>query len=211
LGWPSLSDRRKSIKLKNFIKIIDKEAPQYLQNLLPIKIGVNRPESRHADDFLPVAARTETFKNSFIPASVKLWNELEKENRNLTYCKKLANGPRKYRDLRLYFYGSRSNNVKHSQLRMKCSKLKAHLYFSLHVIDCPLCICGGGIEDVSHYLLKCPFYTAERRIMIQEISPLIENVSIKSLLHCSDTLDINQNKLIFNAVHRFIETTKRLK
>ena len=75
-GWPSLKDRRNAVKLKNFIKIVNNDSPSYLHSLLPPKIGLNRPESRNPDNFVPVAARTETFRNSFIPASVRLWNKL---------------------------------------------------------------------------------------------------------------------------------------
>ena len=55
------------------MKIANHQAPQYLIDLLPEKIGITRPGSRHADDFKLMKTRTETFKNSFIPASVKEW------------------------------------------------------------------------------------------------------------------------------------------
>ena len=57
----------------------------------------------------------------------------------------------------LYYYGNRSTNIKHAQLRMKCSRLNAHLY-NLHVVDSPGCSCGHDIEDNNHYLLICPLY-----------------------------------------------------
>jgi hypothetical protein len=92
---------------------------------------------------------------------------------------------------------------------MKCSKLNYHL-FLLHVIESPLCICGGGNEDAPHYLLNCPFHLDARRLMLREISQLINNITVNVLLHGSDTLDLDQNKKLFDAVHNFISTTKRL-
>jgi hypothetical protein len=92
---------------------------------------------------------------------------------------------------------------------MKCSKLNHHL-FLLHAIESPLCIRGAGNEDSTHYLLKCPFHLIARRQMLQDILPITDNVNVDILLHGSDAFDIDQNRLIFKAVHKFIETTKRL-
>ena len=35
LNWPTLADRRKGVKLKNFYKIINNETPEFLRSLLP--------------------------------------------------------------------------------------------------------------------------------------------------------------------------------
>ena len=52
----------------------------------------------------------------------------------------------------LFYKGSRLNNIKRVQLRMKCSKLNADL-FLLHVVDSPECICGNDVEN-SDFLLN---------------------------------------------------------
>ena len=130
LNWPSLADRREGAKLKNFIKIINKESPAYLQDLIPKRIGDIRPQSRYPDNFYTVRSRIETFRKSFIPSAVNLWNSLKDLDRTLTYADSLLKKTRPP----LLYYGSRTNNYKHAQLRMKCSKLNFHLY-SLHVIN----------------------------------------------------------------------------
>ena len=89
LGWPSLAERRKGNKLKQFLRILTKEAPKYLQELIPRKIGDIRPQSRNPDNFYFFRARTETFRNSFIPSTVKLWNSLTINNRTFEYRKVL--------------------------------------------------------------------------------------------------------------------------
>ncbi len=37
-------------------------------------VSINRPQSRNADKFILPKTRTETFKSSFLPSTVKLWN-----------------------------------------------------------------------------------------------------------------------------------------
>ena len=109
----------------------------------------------------------------------------------------------------LLYYGDRVSNIKHSQLRMQCSKLHYHL-FLLHVRASTNCICGYNREDVSHYLLYCPLYFQDRNVMIHEINNLGVDVNVNVLLYGSDDVDIDTNKKIFDAVHSFIESTGRL-
>ena len=112
----------------------------------------------------------------------------------------------------LLYYGNRASNIKHSQLRMQCSKLHYHL-FLLHVRASYDCICGYNREDVSHYLLQCPLYFQDRNIMTREINGLGVlgvDINVNILLYGSDDVDIGINYKIFDAVHSFIESTGRL-
>ena len=132
LNWPSLTDRREGVKLKNFLKIMNNEMPQYLQSLIPEKIGAKRPQLRNPDNFYSMRSRVETYRLSFIPSSVRLYNSLDIVDRSFEYANSLMKRPNKS----LFYHGSRSSGIKHAQLRMKCSKLNFHL-FSLHVVDSP--------------------------------------------------------------------------
>ena len=192
------------IKLKNFIKIVNNDTPEYLRSLLPNTIGHVRPNSRHPDNYLLCKTRTETFRKSFICSSVKLWNETEPSKRTIEHIRSIMNPPRN----ELYNFGNRIENVKHAQLRMNCSKLNAHLY-SLHVVDSPNCLCGNGIEDSEHYLLHCPIYTIPRVKLIN----LLDNVmylNVNILLYGCEDYSHKENCDIFNAVHAYIFDTKRL-
>jgi len=207
LNWPSLNDRRRGMKLKNFIKIINNETPQYLQSLIPQRVGDVRPESRYQDNFCPVRSRTETFRNSFIPSAVRFWNSLSVTDRNVSYVKSLMSNTYKP----LLYYGARKNNIKHAQLRMRCSKLNFHL-FSLHVRDSPACPCGHNCEDTNHYLLYCPLFFQQRNAMFNSIRNIATNIDISCnlLLFGSDKLNATVNENIFDIVHNYIDETGRL-
>ena len=91
--------------------------------------------------------RTELFKNSFIPLTVKSWNNTPQKKRNLEYFQDKL----KFTNNFPYYMGARLVNISHAQLRMNCCNLNAHL-FQLHVVDSLDCSCGYNLEDVSHFL-----------------------------------------------------------
>ena len=206
-GWPTLSERRSSNKLKQLIKITNNATPAYLRNLIPSKIGETRPNSRYADDFKLPKSRTETFRRSFVPSSVKMWNDLPKHERNEDSIAKKSNTISN----ELYYEGSRETNVKHAQLRMECSKLNGHLY-QLHVIESPACQCGHDYEDSNHYLLHCPLHNLIRHNMFQSLhtNVHINEINSSTLLFGLNRVDFKTNKSIFKAVHTFIKESNRL-
>ena len=200
-NWPSLADRREGAKLKNFIKIINKESPVYLQDLIPKRIGDIRPQSRYPDNFYTVKSKIEIFRQSFIPSAVNLWNSLTGSDRTLTYADSLLKKPRPP----LLYYGSRTNNYKHAQLRMKSSKLNFHLLVS------PACPCGHDHEDYNHYLLQCPLYFQARITMLNKIRQLTRtHISCDLQLYAAPDLDLVTSYKVFDAVHGFISSTDRL-
>ena len=102
INWMTLKERRLLNKLKYFSKIVDGQSPAYLQNLLPDKIEICRPSSRYSENFAITKCRTETFKNSFFPSTIKHWNDLPLEFRNSEYA--IANLKRKGNPL--YYTGT---------------------------------------------------------------------------------------------------------
>ena len=205
LGWKTLAFRRESLKLKQFAKMEEGKAPPYLCQLLPAKVGGSRA-LRNKNNLQLFKCRTQTFKNSFIPSTTKLWNTLDETNRNVIYASELL----KYQSNKLFEYGIRETGIKHAQLRMKCSKLNAHL-FALHVIDSPECSCGFDNEDTNHFLLQCPLYDHERNIIMMELTDLgLNDINVDLLLYGKQDKDVNFNINIFSIVHAFIEETDRL-
>ena len=131
--------------------------PTYLSNLIPKKIGKERPNSRFPDNYLLSKVRTETFRQSFVPSTLSIWNNLPTDKQNLESVQDSC----KFEPKKLFYFGNRLLNIKHAQLRMHCSKLNTHL-FKLHVVPSPACSCGCDNEDSNHYLLHCPVFHVPR-------------------------------------------------
>jgi len=174
-----------------------------LESLLPAKIGSVRPTSRSADNFIIPKSRTETFKRSFIPSSIKLYNELDHDKRNYGHLKEIS------RAKSCNHFGNRNNNIKHAQLRMECSKLNHHL-FLLHVLDSPRCYCGFEIEDTNHYFMSYPLYTTGRTKLLAAVHNIMTIADVDTLLYGCDNLELSKNKELFIAVHTFISESARL-
>ena len=163
LEWQSLSERRSNFKLQHIHKIVNNTAPSYLTEILPEKVNTKaRYPLRNSNNIVQFKMRTEKFKKSFFPDCISKWNALSENTKQIldledfkeTVVNKTNANP-------LYYYGSRKANVIHSQLRMHCSNLKAHLV-GLHVSDDPSCICSTGVEDNQHFFLDCPLYYTYR-------------------------------------------------
>ena len=108
----------------------------------------------------------------------------------------------------ILYYGERWASIHHSRLRLGCSVLRAHLFENLHVIDNGECRCGEALEDTSHFLLNCPNYIVQRNVMINIVARISE-VSTEILLNGNPLLSIEDNKVIFGAVHQFIVDSSR--
>ena len=108
---------------------------------------------------LPVPfAKTETFRRSFIPNTIRTWNKLDKRIRVLPSLLAFKEYFRTKKDDRtdLYSSGKRWPSIHHARLRIGCSKLNAHLCLNLHDIPTPQCRCGHPLEDPKHYFFVCP-------------------------------------------------------
>ena len=80
LGWEHLEERRKKQRLKIFYKTIHGQTPSYLQEALPAQLGANnRYVLRNEHNIQQVKARTSTFIDSFVPKTIKDWNNLDNE------------------------------------------------------------------------------------------------------------------------------------
>ena len=82
LGWESLQARRTKQKLIVFYKMINGLTPEYLHTLLPPTVQNTTSKSynlRNSNDIRNVHARTNLFYNSFLPSTIRAWNELSDE------------------------------------------------------------------------------------------------------------------------------------
>ena len=76
------------------------------------------------------------------------------------------------------------------------------------VINDSSCHCGATTEDAHHYFIQCPMYEIERQILRQNIE-MVSSFTVKVILFGDPQLSLKQNKVIFGAVHEFMETTRR--
>ena len=78
LGWESLCDRRWFRRLLQFYKIHNNMTPKYLKDNLPpsrqLLYGRTNPNIYH-----DIRCHTERYMNSFFPASIKSWNNIDKD------------------------------------------------------------------------------------------------------------------------------------
>ena len=179
--------------------------PSYLSDLIPIN-NQNRYNLRNISNVPFIHARTQLYKNSFLPSVIRDWNNLPDNIRMLPTLStfKLHLNSNIQKPPEYYKVGSRFGQIHHTRLRLNCSSL----HFDLHrknIINDPHCSCGA-IETPNHYLTECPNYALLRRTYLTNLPcPLILNV----MLYGSDRLSLRENCLIFLNVQQFIVASKR--
>ena len=208
-GWEKLSSRREKHRLILLHKIINKETPSYLQDIIPdIVANRHRHDTRQAQNLSEIRTRTNYYSDYFLPSTVKSWNILPLEVRNSRsqniFKAALVQNSKKIP----YYYntGSRMGQIYHSRLRMSCSSLNDHL-FVCNLTESPYCLCGSR-ETTTHFLLHCHRY---HNLRLETIFSLNYQVPVDTnlLLYGSDVLDYEQNKQIFMTVQKFILSSKR--
>ena len=209
LNWEKLSDRRRNVKILFMHKIVNKLVPEYLCDLLPDKVGANvNIKTRNSGNIRQLPCKTSKFSHSILPDCIKMWNSLDpcvRDTADFDTFKKLV--IQEKNRVELYNYGERTENIIHTQLRLKCSNLN-HDLVKLHVLDDARCICGNIEESVQHFFFNCPLYTEERREMFNNIQPICD-VTLSTLLYGNDELSFDENTTVFSCVHKFIKSSKR--
>ena len=207
LGWESLQARREKHKLIIFYKMVNGLTPEYLQSLIPpIVQNTTTYNLRNSSDLRNVHARTNLFYNSFIPSTIRAWNDLSDEIKTApsvaSFKYRLNNNlkkPPKYYDT-----GSRIGQILHARLRMECSSLNAHLYRK-NIVPSPTCSCGG-FESTYHFFFQCPNYAVTRRRYLSNYLPTLN--TNQALYGIADT-SVVENEVLFSQVQQFIIHSKR--
>ena len=209
LNWPKLSERRKIAKCKFAYNLSNQNVPDYLSELMPHKVCENSQYSLRNKEHVSIPNyRTEKFKNSIIPDSVKMWNNLSSDVKNSSTIDSFKSALSKKCVPNKFFQGSqRKMNIVHCQIRLSCSNLNCHLY-KLHVIDSPNCSCCNVLEDSSHFFLTCPLYSVQRISLCNEIQKYCK-VSLQVLLYGNDLLSDCDNLAICKAVEQYIASSGR--
>ena len=226
LGWETLAIRRKYYKLVLFYKMVNGTAPEYLSVLIPPRTQTVAGRClRNSQNIRQLKLRTVRFETSFIPSTIKLWNDLPddiKQSPNLSRFKQnlkllmFEDKPKPY-----YAFGQRFPNICHTQLRLGHSCLRSHL-FKVNILPDPACVCGNDIESSEHYFLDCNQYADPRSKLFQVVTLIVapganpsllpqldRQYFVKVLLEGSPDLDTESNENIFKAVHTFINESRR--
>ncbi|KAK6183707.1 hypothetical protein SNE40_011134 [Patella caerulea] len=216
-GWETLKTRRLVRKLSLFYKIVNEQTPQYLTDLVPDMVSQNNNyDLRNSQDLSQSLIRLSAYQNSFFPSTVKLWNSLDLQLRQLPtfslFKKKLREVYYQNAKVPTYFTcGDPYLNILHCRLRNKCSALNGDL-FHVNLVDNPACSCGYDIENANHFLLSCSKYNMHRDAMIAELKMLQLDDSLLNvdlLLFGNDLLNYESNIHIFLHVQRYIKNTGR--
>ena len=202
-------------------KMLFGNVPGYLHNLIPQERGrlVRAYGLRNEHEITMPRCHLTSYLNSFIPATINLWNETEaltKRSRTVQTFKIILKKklfPRKVK-LNSDFKGKNAINL--ARMRMGLSALN-HQRRQYNFIDYDICPkCNVEKEDVSHFFLRFPHYAAQRITFIGElgqplqpagISPKNINFNVLSniILHGCPILKYEENKNTFNAyneIHR---------
>ena len=209
VGWQTLHRRRQDHKITLFYKMFNQLTPVYLSSLIPQQVNATSHHNlRNSNDIHTIRSNTSFYHNYFLPSTLRQWNSLPVEVRQLntlslfkTFLKKgLQSVPT------CYNCGSRKAQILHAHLRTGCSSLNMDL-FHKNIIESPLCRCGS-IEDTKHYFFHCKFYQGPRKTLLNACTTY-QNPALSILLFGSSTLSLEANIAILEQVHKYILDTKR--
>ena len=206
IKWESLQKRRNDHKLSLLFKMKNNLTPEYLSSLLPQNVGnTSRYSLRNSDNLQGILCRTALYSNSFLPSTIRAWNNLPAEVRQFdsldTFKQFLS---RKRERVPKHFYsGNRRGHLLHTRIRTNCSNLNNDLFLK-HIIDSPLCLCGKHRKCQSLFLCM-----SLRTTLLNSISQYHNNLTLNILLFGEASLSDDVNKLIFESVQKYIIDTKR--
>ena len=184
---------------------------------------------RNNNDIRVPLSRTISFRNSFIPSSIRRWNAVDPSIHN---CSSLSTSKRHLRNSNflkanpLFSYGKGRGPVYHARIRMGLSALnqQRHQYNFIPHASCNSC--NYGNEDAVHYLLECPTYQLARTNLLRSVDPIITDIFqdindlvnrrskerlIQIMLNGDQRLENQQNLRIFESVHCYVLATGRMK
>ena len=217
LGLESLKARRWFKRLSCMFKIINEQAPKYLMDLIPKCNQIVRTRNSH----IPIIhCRTDCFKYSFFPSTLRDWFNLDE---NIRYSESIST----FKNKLLAFIRPVQSSVYNifdpeglqllTRLRVGFSHLNEHR-FRHNIENClnPLCTCSLETENNSHYLLHCHYFSQHRLDLMNSVKSVINNFEsfsdndkIQILLYGDSRLDINKNKCILEATIYYLRISER--
>ena len=159
IPWPTLSKRREYYQICQMYKLQNKISPAYMVGHLPLNRADHVYALRNNNDIRVPLSRTISFRNSFIPSSIRLWNAVDPSIQN---CSSLSSFKRHLRNSNfpkanpLFSYGKGRGPVYHTCIRMGLSALnqQRHKYST----TCP----NGHLTNAD----TCPLRTLNLSLLL---------------------------------------------
>ena len=152
-GLEPLKSRRQNQKLTLMFKIKTNQTTEALTRLLPNRTEERKRHNlRNNDDLSVPKTNTTTLLQSFIPSTIRAWNNLNLTTRKLRslaqFKEAIATTNKKPPK---YFYKSKDRvaEIHHAPIRLQCSNLNEDLY-NRNLSPSPMCKCNEEIEDLTH-------------------------------------------------------------
>ena len=221
LGWESLYHRRWYRRLTHFFKLKNRCSPLYLYNLIPpereIHYDLTAPR-----DYVPQIERTVRFSNTYFQNCIHEWNLLDVSTRSIQsisqFKTELLGRIRPPKRPTFNIYDIEGIKLL-TRLRVEFSDLRNHRY--RHNFHCPnpTCLCQTGIENNEHFLLHCPRFSSQRRVLLDLVSKSVNfdilRLSSKEpcnlLLYGHSKCTIITNRVIIESTLEYIKSTGRFK
>ena len=183
--------------------------PNYLSSLIPASVEDSTTYNlRNANNFRNTLSRTQLYYRSFLPSSIRAWNDSSLEVRQLNSIQsfkyqlnKNLKKPPKY-----YYIGNRLYQIQHTLLSTDCSSLNHHL-FSKNIVDSPHCACGA-VETTKHYFFECQRYKEIKTIMLNELANYCQP-DLNIVLFGIPESAFHTNYRIIVTVQKYIMDSKR--
>ena len=120
--------------------------------------------------------RTTAYSHSFIPSTIRAWNDLPTEFRLSNSFKDFKKNMEDLIDPdkpdSFNSVGSKLGNILHTRLRLQASSLNAHK-FAFGQASSTQCLCGHRREDNPHYFLHCPIHIEHREELFHALTLLL--------------------------------------
>ena len=199
-----------------FYNIQNQNAPPYLCNLIPPSVqSTTIYPLRNGEDIIFPYCRLSLTNSSFIPATIRQWNNLDLSIRGAGTISAFKNELKKKSNYnkfvpKHFYFGPRKMNILLTQFRRSATFLNYDLWRFNIILD-PSCRCGAQQEDSTHFFFDCPIYNDLRDILINELNwlPVELNLNLKLLTSGDKSLTNEQNEEIFKTVFDYLKNSKR--
>ncbi len=208
-------------RLPTMYKMVNKKVPEYLSGIVPQRVGARAVYNlRNGENLSLVRTRHVKTYNSSVPKTVRDWNSLGPIKNSITVEGFKTRYKNQYlrRPNKIFNLDYNGCNMHWTRLRLGLSHLAEHL-FTNNIINNPMCQnCHLEAESTAHYLLRCPYYGAQRAAFLSDllnvldagyIDTLSDNDIVEFFLKGNDEFPYESNVQLAKMAQTYIHSTER--